>query len=310
MKLLIALLLIGTSSSFAFGSEPDEASEGAFNAPLHKPIVTTTDAPHGPDAGTDIAEESVDTPPREPVTELTPISSHAPASISTPAPTPAPTPTSTPTPSSKPTASPAAALEKVEGVTADQSLKWLENGNTRFVTKKFRADGKTDADRARVAQSPKPHAIVLSCSDSRVPPELIFDQALGEITTIRVAGEVPDASVIASIEQTLLNEHPHLLVVLGHTQCASIETALSWKESPSAGSESLDRMVAEIKPHLKTVSQTARSAGLAAEAALQADAVARELQDHSEIIKKAVESGSLKIKSALYRLESGQVKFY
>jgi carbonic anhydrase len=216
-----------------------------------------------------------------------------------------------PTVNAFPTAPTAAATKPeakiVDGVSAEQSLKWLENGNTRYVTKKFRADGRSEKDRAK--KDVKPHAIVLACSDSRVPPELIFDQGLGEITTIRVAGEVLDASVIASIEQTLINEHPHLLVVLGHTQCSAIESTLAWKETPSFGSDALDRMVSEIKPHLKTANST-RSPGLQIEAALQADGVARDLPEHSAIVKKAVESGELTIKTGLYWVDTGKVKFY
>ncbi len=199
------------------------------------------------------------------------------------------------------------AAPKTDGVSAEQSLKWLENGNTRYVTKKFRADGRSEKERANKAA--KPHAIVLACSDSRVPPELIFDQGLGEITTIRTAGEVLDSSIIASIEQSILNDHPKLLIVLGHTQCTSIEQALQWKETPSFGSDALDRMVSEIKPHLKTANTT-KSPGFQIESALQADGVARDLPEHSTIIKKAVSSGELTIKTGLYWVDSGKVKFY
>jgi carbonic anhydrase len=199
----------------------------------------------------------------------------------------------------------------VDGVSAEQSLKWLANGNSRYATKKFRADGRSDKERAKTAKEQKPHAIVLSCSDSRVPPEIIFDQGLGEITAIRVAGEVVDSSVIASVEQTLMNDHPHLLVVLGHTQCESLEAAFSWKEKATYGSDALDRLVAEIKPHMKTLSSTgARSPGLQVEAALQADGVGRDLIERSELIKKAVESGELTIKTGLYWVDTGKVKFY
>lgn len=201
------------------------------------------------------------------------------------------------------TAPPAAAQA---GVSAEQSLKWLENGNTRYVTKKFRGDGRGEKDRAKPA---KPHAIVLSCSDSRVPPELIFDQGLGEITTIRVAGEVLDSSVIASIEQAIQQDHPHLLVVLGHTQCPAVEQAMNWKTQATFGSDALDRMVSEIKPHLAS-NKAPASKDLATEGALQADGVSRDLTDRSAIIKKAVDSKELVIKTGLYWVDTGRVKFY
>ena len=208
----------------------------------------------------------------------------------------------------------AAATEEASpsaGVSADQSMKWLMNGNTRFATKKFRADGRSAADREKLVAGQHPHAIILSCSDSRVPPELLFDQGLGEITTIRVSGEVLDSSVIASIETAIQREHPHLLVVLGHTQCESIEAALNWKDTATNGSDALDRMVAEIKPHLRSLSSgTPRSPGLQVEAVLQADGVSRDLTSKSEIIKKAVDSGELTIKTGLYWIDTGRVKFY
>src|SRR4051812_34563258 len=74
-------------------------------------------------------------------------------------------------------------------VSADKSLSWLENGNTRYTSHKLRKDGQSSEDVKRLSTGQKPHAIVLSCSDSRVPPEIIFDQKLGELFVVRTAGE-------------------------------------------------------------------------------------------------------------------------
>ena len=193
---------------------------------------------------------------------------------------------------------------------AVQSLKWLTNGNTRFVKKANRADGRSPADRKRLASGASPHAIILSCSDSRVPPELIFDQALGEIVTIRVAGEALDSSVIASIEAELHGKGPKLLVVMGHTNCSTVDAAVHYKEGQSAGSEFLDKAINEIRPHLKTANSEHPSQDLTVESTLVADGTARELVKRSEMIRHKVETGELIIKTALYRLDSGKVTFY
>ncbi|KAF0221190.1 MAG: carbonic, partial [Geobacteraceae bacterium] len=87
------------------------------------------------------------------------------------------------------------------GITADEALQKLFDGNKRYVESKLNAFGENNAAaREKLAKSQKPYAIILSCSDSRVPPEIIFDKGLGEIFVVRVAGNVPDPVVLGSIE--------------------------------------------------------------------------------------------------------------
>jgi hypothetical protein len=105
------------------------------------------------------------------------------------------------------------------GVEAKTSFRWLQNGNKRFVTESLRKDGQSKKDRIRLVSGQKPHAIVLSCSDSRVPPEVLFDQKLGEIFVVRTAGEALDNTAIASIEYALEHLGSHLLVVMAHESC-------------------------------------------------------------------------------------------
>lgn len=195
-------------------------------------------------------------------------------------------------------------------VPAETSLRWLRNGNTRFVKRNFRNDGRDASDRRRLTAGQKPHAIVLSCSDSRVPPEHVFDQMLGEIYAIRVAGSALDSSVVASIEHAVEQFGSQLIVVMGHTQCEAVKMALATKEGASAGSQDLERLVADIRPRLKTVLKEEPSKNLEVESAVNADGVARELVRRSAIIRAKVESGDLVIKTALYRLDSGKVSFY
>lgn len=246
---------------------------------------------------------------------------HAPASVSVPIPAPAgnkpageiddskheakeePKPAVTPQPVVKSEPAPF-------GVPAETSLKWLTNGNTRYIKKNFRKDGRDPADRTRLLAGEKAHAIILASSDSRVPPEIIFDQALGEIITVRSAGPSLDSSVIAAIELAVRDQGPHLLVVLGNTNNAALDLAVRTEEGKSVGSEALDKVVADIRPRLKSIESDKISKDLAIEATLNADGAARDLAARSEIIKKKIESKELTIKSALYRLDSGTVTFY
>lgn len=220
-----------------------------------------------------------------------------------------------PAPSSSPALAVAAAKthgghENFVGVPAEKSLGWLKNGNVRYLKRNFRADGRTLAHREKLAGGQHPHAIILSCADSRVPPELIFDQVEGEIFTIRVAGEALDSSVIASVEYAVEHLGTQLVVVMGHTQCGAVKTALKVDEGSSAGSPDLDKLLSDIRPRLKKINRSDVSASLDVESALNADGVARDLVKRSEIIRKKVEEGHLKIKSALYRIDSGKVSFY
>ena len=198
-----------------------------------------------------------------------------------------------------------------KNLAAEQSLKWLVNGNTRYASQNFRADGRSATDRERLLRTgQKPHAILLSCSDSVVPPETIFDQSLGELYSVRTLGETIDSASIASLEYAVTYLGPQLLVVMGHTKCDAIQGVLQIKENQNAGSEFLNKLLSDIRGHLETFTSEKHSPALAVEATLNADGVARELMNRSEIIRKKVESGELLIKTALYRGDSGKVTFY
>ena len=195
-------------------------------------------------------------------------------------------------------------------VTSETSLRWLQNGNTRYLKKTTRADGKSALDRKRLLKGQSPHAIILSCSDSRVPPEVVFDQALGEVYVVRVAGEALDSAVIASLEHAVQSLGPKLLVVMGHSRCDAVEAALNSKEGESSWSPEFDKLLSDIRPRLKTVQKEAPTETLEVESAVNADGVARDLVRRSDLIRKKVEAGELTIKTALYRMDSGKVTFY
>ncbi len=192
-------------------------------------------------------------------------------------------------------------------VTAETSLRYLVNGNKRFTGKQFRNDGVSAKDLTKLSTGQKPHAIVLSCSDSRVPPEVVFDQKLGEIFVVRTAGQALDSSAIASIEYAVSHLGSNLIVVMGHESCGAVKAALSTLSGGDAGSPSLNKLVGDIHPRLQRFSRIPASAGVVNESWANVEGVATDLAARSEIIQKAIESGELHIEKALYHLGSGVV---
>lgn len=118
---------------------------------------------------------------------------------------------------------PASIAAKAVNVPADKALGWMKNGNRRFATQQVRADGISPADRARLALGEKPHSTVFACSDSRMPPEVVFDQKLGEIYVVRNDGLKVDQDTILSLEKAVDKFGTQLLVVLGNRDCGNPE---------------------------------------------------------------------------------------
>src|SRR5207302_5309984 len=119
------------------------------------------------------------------------------------------------------------------GLTADEALQRLKDGNARFV-----ADMPKEADlgskkRIELAQGQRPIAVVLTCADSRAAPEIVFDKGLGVLFVVRVAGNVGGPEVYASIEYAVAELDTPLVVVLGHTRCGAVGAALKGKDQPS-----------------------------------------------------------------------------
>ncbi len=195
--------------------------------------------------------------------------------------------------------------------TPDAQTAWtyLKNGNNRYLKKHYRKDGKTSEDRKRLAKGQAPHTIVLSCSDSRVPPEHIFDQALGELFVIRVAGEALDSSVVASIEYAVAHLGTQLLVVMGHESCGAVKAAATAQAGVSTGSADLDKLVADIKPRLTRFPSSSSTKNYIEESKVNASSVAQDLLNRSAIIRDKVKAGQLTIKPALYYLETGAVEW-
>jgi len=150
---------------------------------------------------------------------------------------------------------------------------------------------------------------VLSCSDSRVPPELVFDQRLGELFIVRTAGESLDANAIGSIEYAIEHLGAQNLLVMGHTSCGAVKAALDTIEGKDAGSPNLNKLVADIHPRLSEFKGKQPSKNVEMETWANAKGVAKDLISRSEIIAHAVKEGKVKISTSVYYLENGKVKF-
>lgn len=222
----------------------------------------------------------------------------APAAVEPASPVSAPAPAPTAPTTAVVTGSPSPAP-----VEASVALTWLQHGNERFVKRRLRADGQSVTDVRRVAERARPHAIVLGCSESQVPPELIFDQKLGELVVVRTLGEALSNSVVASLEHALNVSEPtapRLLVVLGHTRCAALHAA---RATPMSSDPTF---VTRIRSHLRTC---APSEDLANEALANARGVIEELQTRAPAVQAAVARGALTIKAAVYNGAGGTVMF-
>jgi carbonic anhydrase len=180
----------------------------------------------------------------------------------------------------------------------------LMAGNRRFVAGKPQTRDLVSL-RHKLTSGQSPKAIILSCSDSRVGPELIFDQSLGDIFVVRTAGNIADAVALGSIEYAVDHLHSSVLIVLGHQKCGAVSAACSGEKMPS---HNLDAIMEKIDPAV-TQAKTYAKADDLVESAIKEN-VRRSAMDivaNSEIIRNAEKSGKLTVIEAEYELDAGRV---
>ena len=201
-------------------------------------------------------------------------------------------------------------------VNAHDALKRLREGNRRFVDNVRKPDAALNTmRRATLVDSQEPFAIVLGCSDSRVPAELVFDQGLGDLFVIRVAGNIVAPSQVGSVEFAATRFSTRLVVVLGHSQCGAIQATLDELRQPVKDqSINLRSIVERIRPSIEALLQSPY-AGDGAELAHQAmRANVRASVDHlrhgSAILEQLIAKEGLRVVGAEYSLETGEVAFF
>lgn len=198
---------------------------------------------------------------------------------------------------------------------ADEALARLREGNQRYVDNTTRLAEINDWQRrAELAKGQEPFAIILGCSDSRVPAEIVFDQGLGDLFVIRVAGNVVAPSLVGSVEFAASQFGTPLVVVLGHSSCGAIRATLdqlaSCSESPSPNlADIVERVRPAVAPLMERTPE--RPTAELMEEAVRANvhASVRGLTAESPILAERVRDGRLKVVGAEYDLASGEVSF-
>jgi len=184
----------------------------------------------------------------------------------------------------------------------DQVWSGLDAGNQRFIAGKPTTKN-LPARRSSLARTQAPTVAVLGCSDSRVPPELLFDEGLGDLFVVRNAGNTPDLISIGSLEYAVAHLHTTVIVVLGHTSCGAVAAACSGEK---AESPNLAAVVGPIAPSCAAARQgSATDLTLAVKDHVHRSA--QQLLASSEIIKSAVSRGEVSIIEAYYELDTGKV---
>ncbi len=209
-----------------------------------------------------------------------------------------------------PPAAPAAAPAKPAArPNADEALKMLQEGNARFVGGKATQASRTPADFSTSAAAQYPFAVIVACADSRVSPEIIFDQGVGDVFVVRVAGNVVAGSgalVKGSIEYGVAELGAPLIVVLGHSNCGALKAAIQHIDKKDSLPGSINGLVDLIKP---AVARVRKSPGDLLNNAIRAnveDGVKR-LRTLQPIVSAGVAKGKVKVVGGVYDLASGKV---
>ena len=201
-------------------------------------------------------------------------------------------------------------------IAAQEALDRLREGNGRFVSGARRSDILTSQRRrSELAAGQEPFAIILGCSDSRVPAEIVFDQGLGDLFVIRVAGNIVASSQVGSVEFAAARFSTRLVVVLGHSQCGAILATVEELQQPTnSQSRNLRSIVDRIRPSVESL--------LATELRHDQDALVREavranirasanhLRHGSEVVEQLIQDNGLLVVGAEYSLDTGAVEFF
>jgi len=192
---------------------------------------------------------------------------------------------------------------KSDIINGNQALKELIAGNRRYVALKQRHPNQTPRRRAELSNTQQPFAVILGCSDSRVPPEVIFDCGLGDLFTVRIAGHVMNDMVLGSIEYAANHLHAPLIMVMGHSKCGAIQAAIKGFN----GEGHVACLTEAIQPALhEAKEQPGDLANNAARA--NTKIVTEQLKCSKPVLSKLVNKGKLNIVPAFYDLDTGVVE--
>ncbi len=201
-------------------------------------------------------------------------------------------------------------------IQAREALKRLQEGNRRFVSDVRSHDGLTSRTRrGELAAGQEPFAIILGCSDSRVPAELVFDQGLGDLFVIRVAGNIVASSQVGSVEFAAARFGTRLVVVLGHSRCGAVLATLEELQQPTENqSRNLRSIVDRIRPSVEAllVTELRHDPVALVRHAVRANirVSTNHLRHGSEILEQLIQTDALLVVGAEYSLDTGVVEFF
>lgn len=199
-------------------------------------------------------------------------------------------------------------------IPAREALTRLREGNRRFVSDALPSGADVSQRRRHeLATSQEPFAIILGCSDSRVPAELVFDQGLGDLFVIRVAGNIIAPSLVGSVEFAAERFGTRLVVVLGHSECGAILATIEALRQPSStGSRNLRAIVDRVRPSVTGLIEAGLSDEALVRQAVRANirASADHLRHGSEVLEQLIRDDGLLVVGAEYSLDTGAVDFF
>jgi carbonic anhydrase len=197
-------------------------------------------------------------------------------------------------------------------VNCNDAFEKIREGNLRFQKKLTNAPTPAVDFLKRLAAAQKPHTIILSCSDSRVPPEIIFDQGIGTLFTVRTAGMSLDSNVIGSLEYAIQHLQSRHVVILGHTSCGAVKATLDLLDGHPTNTEastSLRELLGDLQPRLQGFKGQPRTQQLREESTTNTQGIVQDLLERSALIRREHQAGKLKLTPAIYSLETGKVTF-
>jgi carbonic anhydrase len=196
-----------------------------------------------------------------------------------------------------------------------EALERLRAGNHRFVADDRHSPASSHAGRSEMVESQEPFAIILGCSDARVPAEIVFDQGIGDLFVIRVAGNIVSPSQIGSVEFAAELFGTRLVVVLGHSRCGAVLSTIQELERPTESrSPNLRMIVDRIRPSVQSLleskSELDRDALLDQAVRANCRASCNHLRHGSQILEQLIDTDGLLVVGAEYSLETGEVDFF
>jgi len=186
-----------------------------------------------------------------------------------------------------------------------EAMSKLKEGNGRYTSGNLQHPGQTTERRTELAKTQHPFAAIVCCSDSRVPPEVVFDQGLGDLFIVRVAGNVINDEGLGSLEYTVDHLGTRLILVLGHQRCGAVDAARETLAAKGKAPGHIQSLVTAIKPAVEATSKEDLDATIKANVKHVVD----ELRSSTPILKAAVDSGKIQVVGGYYSLDTGAVTF-